>query len=193
MEGGSTRVWRFAAISVRRCIERLLLVGDTLNRPYSFLPWFAAIVGIVACAWAAIRPIEIPRQEPLSLPTAPIDQKPVDPRAQDLARFRPLWKVRLFSPVPAKPREPVEIVNSQSVSSPPPKPPLVLKSILHSPKSRIAIFSQDGLPGAVRLSEGQAAAGVEVRRIEPGFVELIFQGQTSVMPLAAPQVNQQGK
>ena len=169
----------------------MLLVGDILNRPYSFLPWLAALVGIVVCAWAALRPVEIPGQEPL--PSASVDQRPVDRPAQDLARFQPLWKVRLFNPVPAKPREPVEIVNSPAVFSPPPRPPLVLKSILHSPKSRIAIFSQDGLPGAVRLSEGQSAAGVEVRRIEPSFVEVIFQGQSSVMPLVAPQVNQQGK
>lgn len=169
------------------------MVGDILFRSYLALPWIAALAGIVVCAFAVFGPVEIPRYESLPSPSASVDEGAGERPTQNRARFQPLWKVRLFSPAVAKPREPADAVNALPVFTPPPKPPLVLKSILHSPKSRIAIFSHEGIPGALRLSEGQSAVGVEVRRIEPGFVEVIFQGQSFVIPLAAPPATELGK
>lgn len=72
----------------------------------------------------------------------------------------------------------------QQVAPPPTAEPrqFALASILYGPERRVAVIN--GVP----RREGETFDGVRLRRIYPGRVELVVQGQVREVRLAAPPV-----
>lgn len=157
-----------------------------------WIPLLAAIAGGGAIVYALVVPVAVTIRDSALPKSGPIEVA----RLPEISELEIHWGNRLFTSPPEPPPKAVvarEDGPSKIEPPPPPKPPLELKSIFYSERSKIAVFGKEGVSAAIRLREGQEAEGVEVLTIREDGVEIRFAGRQSVLPLTRPAPASSGK